>query len=131
MGLRARMGGAGESDLRRAEAEVVGSARLDQRDRLQRLVAERGKMGAATSPTVATISPSARTTATAPACRLSTSAPRVNSMRTGFGMCSMPATPPTKATSLPNLSPRDLAREPRLRPCGKEPPSTQSDGLAF
>ena len=45
MGLRAGMRGAGERDLRRAEAEAVGGARLDERDRLQRLDRRAGKDG--------------------------------------------------------------------------------------
>src|SRR5262249_43453371 len=49
-------------------------------------MAERGKIGAATSPSASTVAPSASTTATAPLWRLSTSLPRVTSTRIGLGI---------------------------------------------
>src|SRR5262249_35361707 len=49
-------------------------------------MAERGKAGAATSPSASTVAPSASTTATAPVWRLSTRLPRVTSTRTGLGI---------------------------------------------
>src|SRR5690606_30439158 len=48
------------------------------------LTAERGKTGLSTSPSSSTVLPSASTTITAPRWRLSTTAPRVTSTRTGF-----------------------------------------------
>src|SRR4051794_32797309 len=47
-------------------------------------MAERGKIGAATSPSSSTVAPSASATETAPRWRLSTSLPRVTSTRTGL-----------------------------------------------
>src|SRR5262245_48961307 len=49
-------------------------------------MAERGKIGVATSPSASTVAPSASTTATAPLWRLSTRLPRVTSTRTGLSI---------------------------------------------
>ena len=84
-GRLAAVRGAGQRQLLRAEAVAVGRAALDQRQRLQRLdrraridrpldVAQRQARGR----------PAASTTATAPRWRLSTSAPRRTSTRTGL-----------------------------------------------
>src|SRR5262249_33414895 len=78
-------------------------------------MAERGKIGTATSPSASTVAPSASTTATAPPWRLSTRLPRVTSTRGGLGLgggvCVRgdPGGPPFL---LKNLCP---ARGPRFR----------------
>ena len=98
-----------------AEAEAVGGAGLEEGIACSGLMAERGKTGAATSPTAATSSPVGRATASAPACTLSTSAPRVSSMRMGLRMRSVPGGGPGAPVPC-NLRPHSAAREPPA-PC--------------
>ncbi len=86
----AAMRSAGERQLFVAKAISVGRAALDNAIACSALIAERGKTGAATSPTASTLRPSASLTATAPRWRLSTSGPRVTSTRTGLLMFDLP-----------------------------------------
>src|SRR5438105_4944157 len=114
MGLRARMGGAGESDLRRAEAEAVGSSRLDQWDRLQRLDRRTGKGGRGH------ITDGCHNLPVRPHHRdragMQTFDQRSARQFDEDGISHVLSTcnADKDRNSLPNLSPRDLAREPRL-----------------
>ena len=83
--LRAGMRGAGEAISGAPKPKRSAAPRLDEREGLQRLDRRaREDRARRCRRRPATISPSARTTAMAPACALSTRRPRVSSMRTGF-----------------------------------------------